>query len=567
QDIGGSAYNLARGAVMGPLSDVAGLAAIPLHAAGAIDTPPIDVKSKVAHAGEYTPQTDTGRALEKYNPFALVGRGVEAVAGGAGRAVERSMPNYPIAGSMLGYGVKGAIEQAPMLAGAALGKGAAARTAAKQETLDVAKGENSVKDATRDAAQAAGYKTPPEHGLKAAVSGLVGKTRAEKALSEHNEVNATRRLGAEVGAPDGAALSEEEFDRLKENTGRFYDEVPKALGPSVTVTTQFDQALRGTLSRLDSMTDQEGLGGPKRVIRAFLKKTERPTEAPPAKAGPSIMKTIQEASKQQPGPAIGQTIERAATDSPNNVLLMSRESGGRPLMGDVKTPRLGVSEFGIKAPPSFDVPTAHQPTLSTKQVMSDIQQLRKQAKADFARKDNELGTTRLGIANQLEDLIESNLTRTGKQGLLEAYRAARERFAKIYLLERITNDATGRVSLQKLASLSDSPAYKRMLTGEFKTAADFAKTFRKGAQRSTGEAIPRLTVFDGLFGIGALFAGHPGYAAAELAARLGIPYAAERGLLQNRTPSYIGRPPLTGKAPPLGLLTQGATDQIASPPL
>jgi len=123
KDIGGSAYNIARGAVMGPLSDVAGLAAIPLHAGGMISTPPIDIKAKVAHAGEYTPQTATGRAIERYNPLALLGRGVNAVAGGAERLAAPPQTSGPLRAA-LGYGVKGAIEQAPLLAGAGAGPAA-----------------------------------------------------------------------------------------------------------------------------------------------------------------------------------------------------------------------------------------------------------------------------------------------------------------------------------------------------------------------------------------------------------------------------------------------------------
>jgi len=101
KDVGGSAYNIARGAVMGPLSDVAGLGAVGLglggmaaHSAGLIDRPPnIDptaVKRSVATAGAYTPQTETGRAIERYNPLALLGRGVGKLGEAAGGAVERS---------------------------------------------------------------------------------------------------------------------------------------------------------------------------------------------------------------------------------------------------------------------------------------------------------------------------------------------------------------------------------------------------------------------------------------------------------------------------------------------
>ena len=129
EDVGGTAYNIARGAIMGPLSDVAGLTAIPLHAAGAISTPPIDVKQKFATAGAYTPQTEAGRMLERNNPFALLGRGVNAVAGGAERLVAPPQTSSPLRAA-LGYGVRGAIEQSPLLAGAAAGPAAEGASAA-----------------------------------------------------------------------------------------------------------------------------------------------------------------------------------------------------------------------------------------------------------------------------------------------------------------------------------------------------------------------------------------------------------------------------------------------------
>ncbi len=119
EDVGGEAYNVARGAIMGPLGNVAGLAAIPLHAAGAISTPPIDVQRKVTGAGAYTPQTGVGRAIEEWGPSALIGKAAEA----AGGAVEKSpiFAGHPIAASLAGYGTKGAIEQAPMALGAKFG--------------------------------------------------------------------------------------------------------------------------------------------------------------------------------------------------------------------------------------------------------------------------------------------------------------------------------------------------------------------------------------------------------------------------------------------------------------
>ncbi len=528
---------MGSGMLAKPISDIAGLAATGKEMIS--PTPgggdPAGFARHVRESLTYEPRTAAGKAVSEYNPLALLGKGVGAVAHKAG---EIAAPPETSGPGRAGFGraLEEGINQLPGILGAKGGAKIAEGLPAKQAALDVAKGENLPRDTVRDKAQASGYIIPPEHGIKAAASGAAGKVKAEKIASEHNEALATRKLGAEVGVPEGSALTAEEFDRLKEDTGRFYDEIPKALGPTVTATTEFSQGLRSALDGLNSLTDQEGLGGPKRVIQSFLKKIEPAKAAPPSKGGPPIMGTIAKTAQEQPSLPIAQTLERAASDAPHH--------------------------FGIQESPNMPVPTPSRSTLSTKQVMADIQQLRKQAKADFAAKNSEIGTTRLGIAHQLEDLIEKNLSSTGQQGLIEAYRAARERFAKIYLLERITNDSTGRVNLQKLASLSDSKAYKGVLTGEFKDAADLAKAYRKGTQRSTGEAPQRLTVLDGLFatyGLAGAVMGHPMAllpAAAEIGGRLAIPAMAGRGMLQNRTPSYqVGG---MRRGLPLGLPVGGA---------
>ena len=167
----------------------------------------------------------------------------------------------------------------------------------------------------------------------------------------------------------------------------------------------------------------------------------------------------------------------------------------------------------------------------------DFAVARKFAKADYRANNIASADTRMGLANQLENLLETNIGYSGPQ-MLDAYRAARQNFAKIYLLDRVTEPATGIVNLQKLGSVANSPAYRGVMTGEFKTAADFANTFGRAAQKTTGEIAPRFTPLDGLFVTGALLHGHVGLAAGELASRAGIPWLIGKGKLQSKTPSY-----------------------------
>lgn len=107
-----------------PVSDIAGLGAIPLHAMGAIATDPTEVKRKVQEGMTYEPRTEAGKAVTKYNPLALIGRAVGAGAESAGRAVAGDDPG-PVRAA-LGHATTEGLEQLPAFAGLKAPAGAAA---------------------------------------------------------------------------------------------------------------------------------------------------------------------------------------------------------------------------------------------------------------------------------------------------------------------------------------------------------------------------------------------------------------------------------------------------------
>lgn len=533
--------------VAGPASDVAGLAAIPAHAMGAIKTDPTQVKQNVQREMSPPPMTNLGN----YSPTAFIGRGIESLANKAQSAI--APQNASPLRAALGYGAKGAIEQAPTLAGAALGARSAATLPERQAALDVQKNINTPRDDLARAAEAAGYKRPPEHGVKAAVSGSVGKTKTEKVLSLDNEKNAAARLGQEVGIPPDEPPTAEARDAAKQIQYAQYDALANAAGPELQVTNDFRDALVGTLRKVDEDIDvNPDLSSSRSILRGFVKRVSPESSAKgevPGKVAPSnIFGTIEKSSVEQPGLPISRTIEQASSESP-----------GPHAYGDKE----------LTAPPFTSVPSTKTPTLSTDWAMRQISQLRKYAKADAANRKWGAYDTRMGIANQLENLIENNLS--GKnQSLVGRFRQARTQLAKLHLLDRVADDETGTVNLQKLAQLSETPAYRGVLNGEFKLAADFARTYKKATQRLTGEAIPRFTVLDGLFAAGgatsAMF-GHPGglgVAAAEIGSRLAIPALARRGILQNKIPSYQAGRGMQTIAPLLGQAMSG--NQIPPPP-
>jgi hypothetical protein len=167
-------------------------------------------------------------------------------------------------------------------------------------------------------------------------------------------------------------------------------------------------------------------------------------------------------------------------------------------------------------------------------VLEAIKSLRFQANKNF-RSENPakaaLAFTQKDIASNLETLLEENATRAGKPDLADRLRAARTKIAQSYDVEAAMNPETGEISAKKLASL----AQKRPLSGALEQIADFYRAYPEAAQRVKPET--RISILDfmyeGMSGIR-----HPVRAASLLAARLGIPMAAERGLLQHR-PSYV----------------------------
>jgi hypothetical protein len=205
---------------------------------------------------------------------------------------------------------------------------------------------------------------------------------------------------------------------------------------------------------------------------------------------------------------------------------------------------------------------AGEGSMSTKQILTDVSKLREQAKTHFRAGDNALGYSKIGVANQLEQLFEDNLKATGKADLVDKFKADRVLQAKLHFIEDVVTPE-GKVDLSKVASRANSKRYKGALTGELKTAADFARTWKKAAQPLTGEADPRFSVFDGMLAAGAATASiatmNPylmAPAAAELAGRYGVPGMAKRGMLQNGPPNYdisAMRRALPGAAGALGL--------------
>jgi hypothetical protein len=571
----------ARNIIAKPLGEAAEVAAIatkPIDKLlGREETDPAAIGRGVRERVGYEPETESGKFVQHRmvepamrflgGPFEMGGemlsnalRGRYFTQGEGGKPEEhylwgdpKTHPQLAAALEYGGAGVKEAAQQAPQIAGGRLGARAAAETIpAKQAALNVQRGENAVIDNIRDTSKAHGYIIPPEHGPKAIVAGLEGKSRTERALSGKNAENAARKLGGEVGVKKGEPLSDEMLDARKEANYKVYRDTEEALGPEVRVTQQFADTVDSIIEAATKEKDiTPELADALDVAEGFKRRISGEKEPLPGTERTPIGRTIEKTAAEQPFRTVGrpggapgnilQTLERASAETPT-----------------------GVSPFQIGPRPA-----AGPRTLNTKWAMEKISDLRARAKKDYRNGRDDVGAARMAIANALENMFEANLGGLKGPGVLQSFRAARRQLAKIHLLEQVV-DPAGRVNLAKLGQLAEKPAYKNVIDGEFAVAADFANTWRKAAQKPTGEAVPRTSVFDSILAASAIGFTMTGHAwgplmAAELAGRIAVPYMAEKGLLSNKTPSYEASRTPELAYPALGIAAANAPQVSARP--
>lgn len=177
---------------------------------------------------------------------------------------------------------------------------------------------------------------------------------------------------------------------------------------------------------------------------------------------------------------------------------------------------------------------ADKDAISGSATMAAIRKLRRDASVDFRSDDPAKITsafTRQAVADHLENLVERNLAKSGDTKLLDEYRQQRAMTAKTYDIEAAM-DGKGKINLRKLAAIGQ----KRPLSGNLKLLSDFANAYPEAAQAVDTKTA--VSPWDVLFVGGTTVAGHPLLGAMDIAGKVGVPYAAKRGWLQGRAPTY-----------------------------
>lgn len=499
KDIAGAAIEpmveMATGAIGSAVGGYAGLASAATHAAGLTKEEPAETVSRVKNALTYQPRTEGGKnasAAINYIP----GKFSEASEWAGGQVTDKlakaglPAPVAASAGNVVGMGPQVLASLFGLKSSKEFGK---LPLEAQQKALDVLKGENAVKDATRRQSQAAGFVTPVEG--PSWIAGIPGFARLNKAMSEANFPKWTRKAVQSLGLKEGTTLSVEELENYREKFGGPYEEVK---------TTDFGQRPVPQYSKMvDPKTGQQ-MRLPDKMEKAGLQ------------TSPAYRKEL--------GSLI-QDLDRRIQEFPET---------NKSLTAPLKLLKENLKE-------EFNNPS---------DVIENIKRYRKEAGINFkagAKGDVEkleVAFTQKYLADALEGVLDSNLERVGKPDLMARVREARKAIAKSYAIQYALNESTGFIDPNKLKILADRGT---PLSDQLKIIADYARAFPEGAKVVTQQG--RATPWDYLIAVGSTGAGIatgnpmvalPGIA--EFAGRVGVPMLAQRGLLQKRTPNYTAKP-------------------------
>lgn len=466
---------MATGFIAKPVSEIAGLAATGYEMATGNQNQTLPGEFQRELQQRMTYEPRTTAGKSDFNPI----NAAQNLVGAAIRPLQQQSPtDSSTLGGMARNAYNEALPQALSIAGARYGQqqvsAAPSRLVASQQELNILKGENAASDAIRAKASEIGLVAPATGGAKQMASTVGGGNRA---ISNKNAVVATRAVRQELGLPKGSNLSEDSLSTFKKEQYKAYDKLLENAGEAVTF----------------------------KIPSTFVDASGKPIITTGTKNGMLISDSVKVGLRDEVS-ALQKELEQSPTAFKANTEAIKLIQ--EVLNKDVIDPKI-----------TFD----------------QIRALRRQAKTDFLSKDSvqqSLAPTKLKVANALEQTFEDALQAKGKTELLDEFRKARTNLAKANFVENIV-DPSGLVSIQKAARFSD----KFPLTGHLKTVADFGKTFEAASMKPSSSS-PYIRPIDYLVTLGSAAGGHALAGLAEVGGRAGFAKMAEKGMLQNKIPTY-----------------------------
>lgn len=200
-----------------------------------------------------------------------------------------------------------------------------------------------------------------------------------------------------------------------------------------------------------------------------------------------------------------------------------------------------------KADTLANIPAAAE--INPKQMVFDLRKARNDATAWFRSYGRTADPDSLAKAqaaasksSALEKGLEDYASGLGLDDLVQSMREARTRIAKTYSVEDALNAATGAVDARKLAKQLDKG---KPLSGELKTAAEFAARFPKAAQTVEGMgSLPQTSPLDWVpAGALSMATSNPlmmlGVGARPAARALALSPVVQNRLVQSQTPNAL----------------------------
>lgn len=178
------------------------------------------------------------------------------------------------------------------------------------------------------------------------------------------------------------------------------------------------------------------------------------------------------------------------------------------------------------------VESLKSPQFDAASAVSKIKELRTAADDAFRTGNTDIARASKRAANELENVLEDHLQNIGQPELLNTFREGRKLIAKTYSIEKALNQVSGTVDARKLASQLQKG---KPLSGELRSAAEFASRFPKAAQTVEGMgSLPQTSPLDWAAGAGMASAMSNPLGLLSIGARPAARYAALAPMTQNR---------------------------------
>jgi hypothetical protein len=214
---------MATGTVAAPLADIGQLAAMGYDVATGTQGDPLGFKRDIQQRLTYQPKTEQGKQLS--GALAHVGGAIDRGAQYVGSQVKR-LTNSDAAAA----GAAEAVRQGVGFIGA----GGALKGARAAEAANVAKSAELATAKSLYAPTADFVKHITDQGYKIP-QGKLGEFLKSKNVSIANELNATRKIGAQIGLAPGKPMSTENLATLKNDAYKVYGDVTKNLPAKLTI--------------------------------------------------------------------------------------------------------------------------------------------------------------------------------------------------------------------------------------------------------------------------------------------------------------------------------------------